>query len=1467
MVAQPVANFSSSKSSGCSPLTGVQFLDLSTGSPTSWVWKRNGVQFSTLQNPTATFTSPGSYVINLTASNSSGSSSTSQTITVFSNPTSNFAATSATAGCNPLTVAFQDNSTSSSSAIASRLWSFGDGGQSALTNPNHTYTLSGNFPVSLKVIDGNGCEDTKQIPNYIQVYPLPNVSFSSNSVRQSCAPPLTIAFNNNSTGTGTLTYQWNFGDGTGSTAASPSHTYNAYGTFNVKLVVTDNNACSDSVILNAFVKIQPLVANFSLSDDSICLGDSVNLVQTSSNAVSYAWNFGDLSSGKTGSVVSHTYQDSGLFNIRMIAGIGVSGCTDTAYKNVYVQQVIADFTPSQQYICQLPQTVVYLNNSINGDEFRWHRGINCPNIPGLSYNSCGTWTGNPVIQYSSSSRGGQNVEGLYADTLIAISNLGCRDTAVIDTSIIINLVRSGPILNQNSFCRPFTINFNYVDWPFSPLFPTTSTAPTITSYEWIIDDTLYSSLKTPPNLIHTDTGLWIGTLKVENSLGCRDSISFWFAAGDKQIPSFYMSSDTVCADELDTAFVTSQDTNYITGYQFITTPSSQQGGNKQFYYFNPSDTGWHTVTHIVDHHGCKDTLVKDSAFYVSGPIVNILIYTPFTCTDTTKLSLTSDIQGASKFIWDFGDTAVPKDSVNPFPVVNYPKTGNYIVTLTAYNGDSSCVASDFIIVGAYPTAAVLRSDLSSTPFSPPPGPGAGSFINDTLEGCVPFEVSFSGMQSPGLLLCDWIIDGQLYQGLEIDSILSYTFNQRGYYDIVLIGYDTLKNCVDTARMVIGAYEPKADFIGMPNTGCAPLNAVLKDSSTSLIGLRHIIWNVASSQDTGQFYSRTFTGVTTEDVQLVVIDSFGCRDTLIKEDYIKTSNFSIFFYATGNRQLCTGDSIGFLESLFTPNITYLWLFGDGDSSTLANPNHIYNDSGTFDVTLIARNTSGCEKIQLRPTYIEVQQTPVAEFSADRTDSTCYPLPVQFSADTGIVYYDDNDYFYALGDFQAASNYKDPFYNYVRPGSYTVSLKVTTSFGCTDTEVKVAYINVGGPYGELLLSPDTICRGDSVTFEMVNDTGVTLFAWDFGDGTDTSLISPVSHRYNDSVGFVFPNLVLTDTAHGCAKTFEDTLYIFETIADFSYTDSLGCVSYNPAIVNTSTFANTFFWDFGNGNISNGRNPSVTYTEPGVYPVVLGVSNAVGCTDTLRQNFYVFPLPEAYAENDTLICEGDTVQLFASGGVQYSWSPPAYLSNSFIFDPLAFPVNSGAYSVAVTDTNNCTDVATITILVQNPIYVNLPDLSLIIGDTVTLLKGNPAWKYRWEPPLGLSCDSCPNPLLTALESGTYSVTITDTNGCFEATTLFNLEVVKEYSLDVPAAFTPNGDGVNDVIYARGWGLKELQTFKIYNRWGELLFESNELSQGWDGTYKGQLQGVETYVYYVEGLSYSDVVLKKKGTINLLR
>ena len=121
--------------------------------------------------------------------------------------------------------------------------------------------------------------------------------------------------------------------------------------------------------------------------------------------------------------------------------------------------------------------------------------------------------------------------------------------------------------------------------------------------------------------------------------------------------------------------------------------------------------------------------------------------------------------------------------------------------------------------------------------------------------------------------------------------------------------------------------------------------------------------------------------------------------------------------------------------------------------------------------------------------------------------------------------------------------------------------------------------------------------------------------------------------------------------------------------------------------------------------------------------------------------------------------------------------------------------------------------------------------------------------------------------MDSILYEVAYSDSLGCFPKINEYNICVEDKYTVDVPSAFTPDGSGDNDIVYVKGHGIKELIYFRIYNRWGELVFETDEMSQGWDGVYKGNAQGIETFVYQAKVKFFNDRFGEKGGDITLIR
>jgi PKD repeat protein len=338
----PTASFTGTPTSGSAPLA-VAFTDTSTGGPTSWSWDfgdpgSGSANTSSLQNPSHTYNSDGTFTVKLTATNGLGSDTKTQTgfVTVATPPTANFTGTP-TSGSSPLNVAFTDTSTGNPTSWS---WNFGDPGSgglntSTLQNPSHTYNSDGTYTVTLTATNGAGFT-TKIRTNYITVGTSPVADFTGSPT--SGDAPLPVTFTDASTGNPT-SWSWDFGDpGSGanntSTIPSPSHTYAADGTYTVKLTVT-NATGTNTKTRTAYIHVGSApVAAFTATPTSGAAPLPVGFTDTSTgNPTSWSWNFGDPGSGSANTSTlqnpSHTYNGGGTFTVTLTATNATGSDTST----------------------------------------------------------------------------------------------------------------------------------------------------------------------------------------------------------------------------------------------------------------------------------------------------------------------------------------------------------------------------------------------------------------------------------------------------------------------------------------------------------------------------------------------------------------------------------------------------------------------------------------------------------------------------------------------------------------------------------------------------------------------------------------------------------------------------------------------------------------------------------------------------------------------------------------------------------------------------------------------------------------------------------------------------------------------------------------------------------------------------------------------------------------------------------
>lgn len=287
----------------------------------------------------------------------------------------------------------------------------------------------------------------------------------------------------------------------------------------------------------------------------------------------------------------------------------------------------------------------------------------------------------------------------------------------------------------------------------------------------------------------------------------------------------------------------------------------------------------------------------------------------------------------------------------------------------------------------------------------------------------------------------------------------------------------------------------------------------------------------------------------------------------------------------------------------------------------------------------------------------------------------------------------------------------------------------------------------------------------------------------------------------------------------------------------------------------------WIDASSNESIGNNPSIELGESGTY--ILEINNE-GCSERFTFTVTVHPIPALITEDQSL-CGNGILQLEATGGDSYTWSPSDILSNASSSSPEATITKTEKILVTI-ESSNCGSL-TDSVVVD---HFLIPDLTLSGNDSIQLgeevsLSVEGATTYQWSPSASLNDATSSEPIATPIETTTYTVTATGEGSC-TATGTLTIFVNDDSEYFLPNTFTPNDDGMNDILLFRGNGIESFE-LNIYNRWGNLIFTSTDHDQGWDGTYKGQEQPSETYIYELKVVTLGGNELNESGEIQLVR
>ncbi|HSY77725.1 MAG TPA: gliding motility-associated C-terminal domain-containing protein, partial [Bacteroidia bacterium] len=619
---------------------------------------------------------------------------------------------------------------------------------------------------------------------------------------------------------------------------------------------------------------------------------------------------------------------------------------------------------------------------------------------------------------------------------------------------------------------------------------------------------------------------------------------------------------------------------------------------------------------------------------------------------------------------------------------------------------------------------------------------------------------------------------------------------------------TKTGCVKDSTFTINVNPKPALTVTPPSPGiCSGGSVGLTASNASTYA-----WSPSSGLNTTTGASVTASPASTSTYTVIGTSALGCKDT---SSVTVTVGASLTASITGKDTVCAGNSTTLTAA---GGSSYKWSNG----STSAAINVTPASTATYSV-LVSSGTckdSSTVTVKVNPSF-------VAGISG--VTSICNGNSTTLTATGG------GTYAWSTGVTTASIN--------VSPASTsTYSVQVDKGGCIKDSTVSVT---VNNPPAVTITKGSTICAGKSV---ILTATGGGTYAWSNGATTSVINVSPASTiTYSVTV------------SNGCPKDTSTVITVSPSpIVTISGSNSI-CAGSNTTL--TASGGGTYAWNTGVTTAVINVTPASTTT----YSVQ--VSNGTCNTDTtITVTVNAKPIPSVSAMRT--ICDGTTTLLSAGGGSTYAWSPVAGLNCTSCPTVAASPNTTTNYTVVIAN-GGCAATDSVKVIV-NPMPVGTANGSttIIAGQNtpITILPVAAGETYSWSPSASLSCTNCANPTASPIVTTTYYVIITDSGGCTKMDSVVIIVDKNCGAVFVPEAFSPNGDGQNDVLYVRGDCIKTMD-FVVFDRWGNKVFESMDVSNGWDGKYNGQPMNAGTYVYYLHALNIYNADFTQKGNITLVR
>ncbi|MEI8204206.1 MAG: PKD domain-containing protein, partial [Bacteroidota bacterium] len=981
----------------------------------TYLWDLGDGTQSVAQNPFHFYAYANNYQVKLIVINNLTHCTNSiiKTVAVRALPIAAFSSDSA---CYGDSLHLINLSTSAGSLINYSNWNFGDGSpNSTLWNPVHFYDAAGIYYITLFVKDTNGCIGTVTKQQIISPAPFADFVYS-----QTCFGD-TMHFTDisNYTFYSINSWKWKFGDGDSSTLQNPSHFYNQPGIYHVSLKVINTNLCYDSTNITVIVDSLP-VANFIV--DTVCWHNETHFTDSSlafgSPNYDWQWTFGDGDSAFYQNPI-HTYPDSLSYQAQLIV-TNIMGCKDTLSKTVFLHKLpIANFSFIGTCLHDSTQ-FTSTSTSENGSTIQtylWEFG------DGYSSN-----VQNPYHVFA--------LSGSYHVRLTITNSNGCID----DTAITVTI---NPLPDVNfAFSQTCLNSIMY----FTDL--SNGNGVSLISWKWNfgINDT---SIIQNPNFLFDSAGAHAVSLKVTDFLGCFASLTKNVFVDSLPLANF--TSDEVCLHN-ETHFTDLSESHGTPNnvWQWAFWDGDSSFVQNPFHTFPNQSPALDSARLIVTNQmGCKDTIVK-AVIIDSLPFANFsYIHTClFDNTLFTSISVSHSVPDVLTYYWEFGDGDL---SFVQNPTHSYLLSGSYNVRLTIINSND-CIDDTSITVTINPLPDV-NFDYIQTCFH-----DSTHFIDLSMGNGVP--------------ITNWFWDF----GNGDSSIVqfpNFLFSSAGFHSVSLTVTD-INGCFDISTKTISVdFLPVADFTS---------DAVCLHNETHFIDLSEshgtpnnvwqwTFWDGDSSFVQNPLHTFPNQSPAIDSARLIVTNLMGCKDTIVKPVIIDSLPVANFTYI----DTCLNDITHFTSYSISHSIpdalSYYWEFGDGTTSILQNPPHIYSLSGEYHVELTVTNSNGCS----HDTTITITINPLPDpnFSYSQTcfgDSTCF---TDLSVGNGALL---SSWVWDFGGGHTSVS-QNPCWTFSPAGLHNIILVVYDAYQCHNSitlPIMIDYLPVAN------FKSDTVCLHNETHF---------------------------------------------------------------------------------------------------------------------------------------------------------------------------------------------------------------------------------------------------------------------------------------------------------------------------------------------------------------------------------------------------